>query len=169
MRLSSLLRSIGLLLMLSLTAACGNGDGGSSSVDLNAPVIANLRPNLDVRCFLGRVLTFTLDYVDADGNVRGGILEATFVSSSGARHVESTPIPSPAVTIAGSPAPAPAVTIAGTTSGTITATSVCFGFGSSATAAVKVIDATAKSSNILTFEVRAPNTPDPPGLAAFVR
>ena len=158
MRLSSLLRSIGLLLMLSLTAACGNGGGGSSSVDPNAPVIGNLRANLDVRCNLGRVLTVTLDYVDADGNVLGGTLEATFISSSGARLADSTPIPSPPVTIFGNPAPA--VAISGTTSGTITATSICFLFGSSATAEFKVIDATAKSSNSLTIAVRAPNIPD---------
>jgi hypothetical protein len=159
MRLSSLLRSIGLLLMLSLTAACGNGNGGSSSVDPNAPVIANLRANLDVRCNLGRVLTVTLDYVDADGNVLGGTLEATFISFTGARLADSTPITSPPVTIFGNPAPAVAVS-GTTTSGTITATSICYGFGSSGTAEFKVVDATAKSSNSLTIAVRAPNIPD---------
>src|SRR5262245_44955279 len=145
MRLLSLLRSIGLLPMLSLTAACGNG---SSSVDPNAPVITNLRANLDVPCMLGdipsSVPTFTLDYVDADGNVRGGMLGVTNVTNIGRRLDGAAPIPSPEVTISG------------TTLGTITATPArfCYGAGSSATVTVQVIDATAKSSNILTIEVR---------------
>jgi hypothetical protein len=86
------------------------------------------------------------DYVDADGNVRGGRVEnsATF-SPFGGRGAATFGIPSTFLQITG------------TTSGTITM-SFCTRFGSntSLTEQVQVFDASGKASNVLTVVVPRP-------------
>ena len=78
------LESLGLISLLLLGAACGKDGGGGSPVasDATIPVIANLRVALSRPCTIsgganGTVKTVAVDYTDADGNLRGGVLELT--------------------------------------------------------------------------------------------
>jgi hypothetical protein len=152
MKASSPLRVVGLL-VVGLAAGCGGGGsgGGGTSVDPNAPVISNARVNLSGRCTIagvnlpGTVETTVVDYTDADGDVRGGSVEASATFAVGGTMVFTAGIPSQGVTITG------------TDSGTITVRA-CLRFGSNASASeqVKIIDASGKSSNVLTAEVANP-------------
>src|SRR5215510_5415705 len=120
---------LGLIPMLFLGAACGKhggggGGGGESSptaLDLNTPVITNLRVSFRGACMLpgdnpGLIEVLAMEYTDADGNLRGGTLDDAATATVGGTQPISSPIPSAAVTISG------------TTSGTITAT-FCTHFG----------------------------------------
>jgi hypothetical protein len=156
MRRTRILTNLGLLPLLFLGAACGKGGGGGSSptaADPTIPVIANLRVSLGRPCTIpggvaGTVKTVAFDYADADGNLRGGVMELTGIASVGGTLTQTAAIPSPPVGITG------------TTSGTITVTSCLhFGSNSSITQQVRVADATGKASNALTTEV-----PNPSGL-----
>lgn len=158
MRRTRTLTSLGVLPLLFLSAACGKDGGGGSSptaADPTIPVIANLRVSLGRPCTLagsggaaGTVKTVAFDYADADGNLRGGVMELTGTASIGGTLTQTAAIPS-----------AP-VGITGTTSGTITVTSCLhFGSNSSITQQVRVADATGKASNALTATV-----PNPSGL-----
>jgi hypothetical protein len=140
MRPSGPLRVVGLALVLGLAAGCGGGGGGGSSVDPNAPVIANLRVALRGRCTLdtgqpGTIEVLTLDYADADGNMRGGVVENTSAAVAGGPFIFTLPIPSPAVAITGTTAGA--ISIGGC---------LHFGGNASVTEQVKVIDASGKVS-----------------------
>ena len=157
MRASRLARYVGLVVVLvGITACGGNGDGGGSSsasataTDPNAPIITNLRVSLGRRCTLPSNVAATIEviafeYTDADGDVRGGIVENTTSATTAGSITFSPGIPSPGVAISG------------TTAGTITLTA-CLRFGSLAavTEQVKVIDASGKVSNVLTTELRNP-------------
>ncbi len=154
MRASRMARCVGLVVVLAGITACGgNGDGGGSSpvaTDPNAPIITNLRASLGRRCTLpgnvaGTIEILAFEYTDADGNVRGGTVENTTSAPTAGSITFSPGIPSPGVTISG------------TTAGTITI-SACLRFGSLAavTEQVKVIDASGKTSNVLTTELRNP-------------
>jgi hypothetical protein len=151
-------RSLGLLPLLLLGAACGKGGGGGSSpaaADPTIPVIASLRVSLGRPCTLvgtgglaGTIKTVAFDYADADGNLRGGVVELTGTADVGGTTTLTGAIPSPAVGITG------------TTSGTITVTSCLhFGSNSSFTKQVRVADSTGKASNALTTKL-----PNPSGL-----
>src|SRR5262245_587513 len=107
MRPAALRRTVGLPLVLGLLAACsGGGGGGGTSVDPNAPVIANLRVTFGRPCLLpsnlpGTVEVLTFDFADADGNVSGGSLENITVSPTGQEFTINTPISSPRVRTTG--------------------------------------------------------------------
>jgi hypothetical protein len=146
---------MGFIPLLLLGTGCGSGGGGGhAATDPNAPIITNLRATLGRPCTVSGVNlpgtegVLTFDYTDADGNVRGGIVEVTATFPVGGSFALTGDIPSPGVTVTG------------TTSGTITATA-CFRFGGNATVTeqVKVTDASGKVSNILTLE-----TPNPGGV-----
>ena len=155
MRAARFLESLGVMSLLLLGAACGKDGGGGSPTasDPTIPVIANLRVALGRPCTItggaaGTVKTAAIDYADADGNLRGGVLELTGIADIGGTQTQTTGIPS-----------AP-VTISGTTSGTITVTSCLhFGSNSSFTQQVRVSDATGKVSNALTTRVANPGLP----------
>ena len=149
---------LGLIPMLFLGAACskhggGGGGGGESSptaLDLNTPVITNLRVSFRGACMLpgdnpGLIEVLAMEYTDADGNLRGGTLDDAATATVGGTQPISSPIPSGAVTISG------------TTSGTITAT-FCTHFGDNAniTERVKVTDTSGKVSNELALVVQKP-------------
>lgn len=148
------IRSLGLLPLLLLGAACGKGGGGGNAssaatvTDPNAPIITNLRVSFGAGCTLtsiqarGTIEILSFDYVDADGNLRGG----------GVQNRSTFPTADP-VTFSGS-LPSRGVTISGTTSGTITITA-CLLFGGSAgiSEEVQVTDVTGKVSNVLALEV----------------
>ena len=160
------LESLGLISLLLLGAACSKGGGGGSPVasDPTIPVIANLRVALSRPCTIsgganGTVKTVAVDYTDADGNLRGGVLELTGIADVGGTQTQTAGIPS-----------AP-VAISGTTSGTITVTSCLhFGSNSSLTQQVRVADATGKVSNALTTKVTNPGLPlSPSGAEAAPR
>jgi len=154
------IRSLGLLPLLLLGAACGKGGGGGSAspaataTDPNAPVIANLRVSYGAGCTLtsiqarGTIEVVSFEYADADGNLRGGTVS------------NRTTFPTQApITFTGA-LPSPGVTISGTTSGIVTITA-CLLFGGSAgiSEEVQVTDVTGKVSNALALEV-----PHPAGL-----
>ncbi len=151
------IRSLGLLPLLLLGAACGKGGGGGSAssaataTDANAPVITNLRVSYGAGCTLssiqarGTIEIVSFDYVDADGNLRGGVVN------------NRTTFPTQApITFTGS-LPSRGVTISGTTSGTVSITA-CLLFGGSAgiSEEVQVTDVTGKVSNVLALEVSHP-------------
>jgi hypothetical protein len=146
------LASMGFIPLLLLGTACGKSGGGGSATaaDPNAPIITNLRVSFGGGCTLpgnvrGTVETIAFDYADADGNVRGGILENMTSAAMGGAMTFTPAIPSPSVTISG------------TTSGTITVTAcLFFGSNSSVTEQIKVTDASGKTSNALTIEVARP-------------
>lgn len=146
------LASVGAIPLLFLAASCGKGGGHGSpaTVDLNTPVIANLRASFGGRCTLrsgatGTVETLAFDYADADGNVRGGTLENMTAAQAGGPFIIRVGIPSPGVTTSG------------TTSGTIAVTA-CLFFGSSdrVTEQVRIADTAGNISNTLTTEVARP-------------
>lgn len=145
-------RSLGLLPLLLFGAACGKDGGGGSSptaADPTIPVIANLRASLGQPCVVsgvsGTVKTLVFDYTDADGNLRGGVVEFKATFDFGVSSILTAAIPSGAVGITG------------TTSGTITVTScVHFGSSTSLTQEVRVTDASGKASNVLTTIVSNP-------------
>lgn len=150
MRPSGPLRAVGFLMVLGLAAGCGGGGGGGSSVDPNAPVIANLRVTFGSRCTLasgqpGTLELLAFDYTDADGNLRGGTLENTTTANAGGSMTFTPPIPSSDVVISG------------TTSGTI-GIGFCTRFGSNATITeqVRIADASGKISNTLSLVVSRP-------------
>jgi hypothetical protein len=153
MKVARTLASLGLAPVLLLSAACGKDGGGGSTpaaADPTIPVIANLRVSFGARCTLpshqpGTIETLTFEYADADGNVRGGILENKTSAAVGGSLTFRPPIPSPSVAITG------------TTSGTITV-AACLHFGSNAsvTEEVRVTDASGKASNVLTLVVSNP-------------
>jgi hypothetical protein len=140
--------------MLLLGAACGKGGGGGSptAADPTIPVIANLRGTLGQPCAVqgvpGTIKTLTLDYTDADGNLRGGVAQFRATFPFGGASTLTGPIPSRGVGITG------------TTSGTITLTS-CLHFGDNAsfTQEVMVTDASGKASNVLSTTVPNPGLP----------
>ena len=154
------LARIGFIPLLLLGAACSSGGGGGSpaAADPNAPVITNLRATLGQTCpfaanLTGTVGVLVVDYADADGNVRGGVLEFVGIFPVGGAFTVTGAIPSPGVTVTG------------TTSGTIRAAAcVRFGGNSRFTLQVKVTDASGKASNVLTLEV-----PNPGGLPQGTR
>jgi hypothetical protein len=134
-----------------LAAGCGGGGDGGTATDPNAPVIANPRVGSGATCTLttgqsGTLEILSFDYTDADGNTSGGTIEITLSAVAGGPIVLTAPIPSPGVAITG------------TTSGTVTV-NVCIFFGSnaSATAQVRIADASGKISNTLTIEVVRPS------------
>jgi hypothetical protein len=147
-----ILTSLALAPLLLLGAACSKGGGGSSptAADPTVPVIANLRVTLGPACtsvsgVSGTRKTLVFDYTDADGNLQGGTVtfRATF------------PLGGPS-TLTGT-IPSQAVAITGTTSGSISVRS-CLRFGSNAsfTQEVVVIDASGKTSNVLSQVVQNP-------------
>jgi hypothetical protein len=153
MRATRTLASLGLLLLL-LGAGCGKDGGGGSPPtvsDPTVPVITNFRASFGAPCQLGSasnrgtIETLTFEYADADGNVRGGILENRTSADTGGPFTFTPRIPSPGVTITG------------TTSGTISATA-CLHFGSNANVKeeVRITDASGKVSNVLTITVSNP-------------
>jgi hypothetical protein len=152
MRGKRTLARLGVIPLLLLGTACSNGGGGGSptAADPNAPVITNLRATLGQTCTFSGNLPGTegvlvVDYADADGNVRGGVLEFVGTFPVGGSFTVTGAIPSPGVTVTG------------TTSGTVTA-AACIRFGGNArfTLQVKVTDASGKVSNVLTLEVPNP-------------
>lgn len=155
MRRTRTLTNLGLLPLLLLGAACGKdggGGGGSPAVatDPNAPVIVNLRVAFGPGCRLpdgrlGTVEILTFDYTDADGNLRGGVLQNRTSAGVGGPFMLTAPIPSPGVAMSGA------------TSGTITI-EACLHFGSnpSVSEEVLVTDTSGKASNVASLEVRRP-------------
>jgi hypothetical protein len=152
------IRSLGLLPVLLLGVACskgggGGGGGGSPSLtatDPNVPVITNLRVSFGASCVLrnqvrGTIENVSFDYVDADGNLRGGVVDNRTSAPIGGQITVSLPLPSPGVTMTG------------TTSGTITI-SACLFFGGNASISeeVRVTDVSGKTSNVLSLEVARP-------------
>jgi hypothetical protein len=148
--------SPGLLSLLFLGVARGKGGGGGGAAqpatitDPNAPLITNLRGSFGASCTLpnqtqGTVENLSFDYVDADGTLRGGIVDKRTTTVFGGAATFSLPLPSPGVTMSG------------TTSGTITL-SACLHFGgnSSISEQVRVTDTSGKSSNVLGLEVTRP-------------
>jgi hypothetical protein len=133
--------------------ACGGGGGGGApaAVDPNAPVISNLRVSFGPRCMLptvnlpGTIEVLAFEYTDADGDVRGGVVESTSFFAGGGTVALNAAVPSPGVTITG------------TTSGTITF-AACLRFGNtpSVTEHMKLTDAAGRASNELTLEVPRP-------------
>jgi len=157
------LTSLGLLPLLLLGVACGKdggGGGGSPSVatDPNAPVIVNLRVAFGPGCTLssnrpGTIETLAFDYTDADGNLRGGVLENRTSAAIGDPITFTASLPSPGVAMSG------------TTSGTITiAACLHFGGNSSVSEEVRVTDTSGKASNVLALEI-----PKPAGLPLLPR
>src|SRR6185295_5021752 len=101
MRVARPLESLALMSLLLLGAACSKGGGGGSPVasDPTIPVIANLRVALGRPCTIsgganGTVKTVAVDYTDADGNLRGGVLELTGIADIGGTQTQTTGIPS---------------------------------------------------------------------------
>jgi hypothetical protein len=151
------LRSLGLLPLLFLGVACGKGGGGGGSAsapatvtDPNAPVITNLRAAFGAGCTLpsqvrGTIENLSFDYVDANGDLRGGVVDNRTTATFGGPSTLSLPLPSPGVTLSG------------TTSGTITI-SACLFFGSNSSISeeVRVTDALGKGSNVLALEITRP-------------
>jgi hypothetical protein len=155
MRRTRTLTGLGVLPLLLLGAACGKDGGGgrglpSVATDPNAPVIVNLRVSFGKSCTLpnnrlGTVETLAFDYTDADGNLRGGVLE----------NKTSAAVGDP-ITFTGA-LPSPGVVMSGTTSGTITvAGCLAFGSNSSVGEQVRVTDTSGKASNVLSLEVTRP-------------
>jgi hypothetical protein len=153
MRGAKTVAGLGLIPVLLLGAACshhGGGGGSPTATDPNTPVISNLRVSFSGSCTLpggmpGTVETIAFDYADADGNLRGGVLESTASAAVGGSITLTPSIPSPGVVISG------------TTSGTITLTACLhFGGNSSVTEQVKVTDTTGKASNVLTLAIPRP-------------
>jgi hypothetical protein len=148
--------SLGLIPVLLLGVACshhggGGGGGTPTALDLNSPVIANLRVSFGPACTLpgsepGLAELVAFDYTDADGNLRGGTLEDTTIAPVGGTIPTTESIPSDGVTITG------------TTSGTVAA-AFCTHFGDNPnfTEQVKVTDATGKVSNVLALNVTRPS------------
>jgi hypothetical protein len=100
------LGSLGLLSLLFLGVACGKGGGGGNTsqpatvTNPNTPMITNLRVSFGAGCTLpnqnrGTIENLSFDYVDADGNLRGGVVDnrttaaiggsATFSSTTSTR------------------------------------------------------------------------------------
>jgi hypothetical protein len=149
------LTSLGLLPLLFLGAACGKDGGGggrlpSAPTDPNAPAIANLRVAFGASCMLpnnllGTIETLAFDYVDADGNLRGGVLENKTSAAVGTPATITATLPSPGVTISG------------TSAGTISiAACLFFGSNGSISEQVRVTDTLGKASNVLSLEVTRP-------------
>ncbi len=147
---------LGLLPLLFLGVACGKGGGGSNAsapatvTDPNAPVITNLRASFGAGCTLptqvrGTIESLSFDYVDADGNLRGGVVDNRTTATLGGSGTFSLSLPSPGVTMSG------------TSSGTITI-SACLLFGSNSgiSEEVRVTDASGKASNVLVLEITRP-------------
>ena len=155
MRRTRTLTGLGLLPLLLLGAACSKGGGGGSSptaADPTIPVIANLRAALSQPCTVtgisGTIKTLVFDYADADGDLRGGVVEFKATFNVGGSSTLTGAIPSGNVGITG------------TTSGTITVTScVHFGSTTSLTQEVRVTDASGKVSNVLATTVQNPGVP----------
>lgn len=153
MRVARTLASMGFIPVLLLSTACGGkgGGGGGTHTDPNTPIISDLRVSFGARCTLrsglpGTIEVASVDFTDADGDVRGGTVEATGTAAVGGTVTVTGPIPSPGVSIGGSP-----------TSGTITVTlCVHFGPNTSVTEQVRIADASGKVSNQLTSEVARP-------------
>jgi hypothetical protein len=148
------LASLSLLPLLLLGAACGKDGGGGSPptvTDPRAPVIANFRATLGGPCTIagtnvrGTVETLLVDYVDADGDVRGGIAESRATFEFGGAFPLTVTIPSGTAAISG------------TTSGTIAITAcLAFGGNTSVTEEIRITDASGKASNVLTVVVANP-------------
>ena len=153
------LGSLGLLSLLFLGVACGKGGGGGGNAsqpatvtDPNAPMITNLRVSFGpgAGCTLpnqnrGTIENLSFDYVDADGNLRGGVVANRTTAALGGAASFSLPLPSPGVTMSG------------TRSGTITVTAcLFFGSNSSISEEVRVTDTSGKGSNVLALEVTRP-------------
>jgi hypothetical protein len=143
--------SLGAIPLLFLGAACGKsgGHGSATATDPSAPVISNQRVSFGGGCTLPRSVPGTIenlafDYIDADGNGRGGTIEDTTTAAVGSA-TNTVAIPSPSVTITG------------TTSGTVIVT-FCDHFGSNTSARerIKITDASGNESNELTIELTRP-------------
>jgi hypothetical protein len=150
------LGTLGLLSLLFLGVACGKGGGGGNTsqpatvTDPNTPMITNLRVSFGAGCTLpnqnrGTIETLSFDYVDSDGNLRGGVVDNRTTAALGGSATFSLPLPSPGVTMSG------------TSSGTITI-SACLFFGSNSSVSeeVRVTDTSGKGSNVLNLEVTRP-------------
>ena len=150
------LGSLGLLSLLFLGVACGkDGGGGSASepatvTDPNAPLITNLRASFGESCTLpnqnrGTIENLSFDYADANGNLRGGVVDNRTTATIGGSATFSLPLPSPGVTMSG------------TSSGTINITAcLFFGSDSSISEEVRVTDTSGKGSNVLALEITRP-------------
>jgi hypothetical protein len=149
-------RSLFVIAVLALLTACGgNGGGGkSTSLDPNAPVLANIRATFGSPCsfpggggstVVGTIETTVFEYTDADGDVRGGTLDIILTAPVGGALTFTAAIPSQGVTITG------------TTSGTITVVScISFGGNASFTQRVTVTDGSGHVSNELELETPRP-------------
>ncbi len=137
-------------LALVLAGCGGGGKKGTTTSSPETPVIANLVvTSLGVPCVVGGTsgtgFRHTLDFTDADGDLRGGTLELRTEGNVSGSSTDSAPIPSEAVSITG------------TTSGQITFTScVHFGSNSRGTERVKVADAAGHESNEVSAEFGRP-------------
>jgi hypothetical protein len=147
--------SLVLLPVLLLGVACGKDGGGGSTptaADPTIPVIANLQVTLTQPCTVagvaGTVKTVAVDYTDADGDLRGGVVELRVTGAVGGPSTPTGAIPSRGVAITG------------TTAGTVTVTT-CLHFGSNTSLIqeVRVTDASGKASNVLTTTITNPGLP----------
>jgi len=150
------LGSLGLLSLLFLGVACGKRGGGGNAAepatvtDPNAPLITNLRASFGESCTLpnqnrGTIENLSFEYVDADGNLRGGVVDNRTTAALGGAATFSLPLPSPGVTMSGP------------SSGTIPI-SACLFFGSNSSVSeeVRVTDTSGKGSNVLALEITRP-------------
>ena len=153
-------RSVGLMLAV-LTAGCGGHSGGSGTAPLipGVPELSNPQARFGGSCTFGggvsgTVLTVSVDYLDSDGDVKGGTLQTTgtFQPDGSAAFDLNFPLPSQNATVTG------------TTQGTITARG-CVRFGGQATFTlfVAMVDKAQHSSNVVSTTVnRPPGTPEMP-------
>jgi hypothetical protein len=146
---------LGLLALLLVAAGCGKSGGGGgapavTATDPNAPAITNLRATFGPGCTLsdqraGTIERLSFDYVDADGNLRGGVVDNRTSAPVGGSITVALALPSGGVTMTG------------TTSGTITITACLhFGSNSSISEEVRVTDTSGKVSNVLAAEIARP-------------
>ena len=151
------LGSLGLLSLLFLGVACGKGGGGGQRVGAghrDRPECPADHQSAGVlrggSCTLpnqnrGTIENLSFDYADADGNLRGGVVDNRTTAAIGGSATFSLPLPSPGVTMSG------------TSSGTITITAcLFFGSNSSISEEVRVTDTSGKGSNVLALEVTRP-------------
>lgn len=144
-------RSVGLVVALLTVAGCGgHGGGGPAAPAPGVPQLSNLQPTFGGGCTIavgaGTVLTVNVDYLDSDGDVRGGTLQTTgtFQPSGNAFDLDF-------------PLPSQNATVTGTTQGTITVRGcVRFGASTTFTLAVAMVDKAQHSSNIVSTQLNRP-------------
>ena len=136
------------ILAIGVAGCGGHSSSGTSPSQPGVPVISNLaaqygQGTCPIQGRTGRPLIVTLQYSDADGDVRGGTLETT-----------GTFLPSNQPIEVNFPVPSNTATVTGTTAGSITAFACVLFNGSSALSlTAALVDKAGHSSNVLSFLV----------------